>query len=293
MSTPEERLAKAQRFLEVAGEEHPTNEEVADIFSAFHTFVVDIKKELDAKIDTKVKQALDAFKTLSAEVKEKFKTLKGLRSDIDANKKTADRDAKDIRRELGDEIRKVKILIPEETDLSRVEADIDDLWAKIRENAKPHVLRDALEKLVGDEQFDHSKIRGLEKFVKDIIGTAEGVKVVNWFGGPTGLRFLIGGVKKGILNTVNFVAGTGVSISHSKVNGLDTLTFEATASGSGVTVETPPESPDAVIVAFTVSDQPQWVVADGTTYYEGAGYSYGAGTVTMDVPPSSFIRAII
>ena len=55
----------------------------------------------------------------------------------------------------------------------------------------------------------------------------------------------------------------------------------------------PPETPDAVITVFTVTAEPQWIVADGTTYYAGKGYTYAALAVTMEVPPSSFIRAII
>jgi hypothetical protein len=36
-------------------------------------------------------------------------------------------------------------------------------------------------------------------------------------------------------------------------------------------------------------------VADGVTYFEGAGYSYNSGTgkITMDIPPAYFIRALI
>ena len=43
-------------------------------------------------------------------------------------------------------------------------------------------------------------------------------------------------------------------------------------------------------MTFTVSAEPTYIVSDGATYYDGAGYSYAALTVTMTVPPSiSFI----
>ena len=60
-----------------------------------------------------------------------------------------------------------------------------------------------------------------------------------------------------------------------------------------ITVETPPETPNSDIVTFTVSKTPRWVVADGIQYFSGAGYTAGAGTVTMTIPPTTTIRIII
>lgn len=112
------------------------------------------------------------------------------------------------------------------------------------------------------------------------------------FIGPSrGIFLYIDGVKKGLINNANLKAGTGVSLAYSKVNGQDTITINATGGGSGgVTVETPPETPDASRTQFTASAEPQWVVADGTTYYEGAGYTYADPFVNMTVPPSATIR---
>ena len=60
-----------------------------------------------------------------------------------------------------------------------------------------------------------------------------------------------------------------------------------------ITVETPPETPDSVITVFTVSKTPKWVVADGIQYFSGNGYTANAGSVTMTVPPSQYIRVMI
>jgi hypothetical protein len=65
------------------------------------------------------------------------------------------------------------------------------------------------------------------------------------------------------------------------------------AVSGGITVETPSGTVNAVNPTFTVTATPKWIVADGITYFEGAGYSLATLTVTMDVPPSQFIRAII
>jgi hypothetical protein len=64
-------------------------------------------------------------------------------------------------------------------------------------------------------------------------------------------------------------------------------------SGSGVTVATPVEIPNNIITIFTVSAQPQWVVADGIIYFDGAGYTYAALQVTMNAPPSTYVRAMV
>lgn len=64
-------------------------------------------------------------------------------------------------------------------------------------------------------------------------------------------------------------------------------------AGSGITVETPSGSVNAVNATFTVSGVPKYIVSDGITYFEGAGYSRSTLTITMDVPPSQYIRAII
>ena len=65
------------------------------------------------------------------------------------------------------------------------------------------------------------------------------------------------------------------------------------AAGSGVSVTTPTGTVNGANVTFTVTAEPLWVVADGATYFAGVGYSYSSLTVTMDLAPSIFIRAIL
>ena len=148
-------------------------------------------------------------------------------------------------------------------------------------------IREKLESLVGDERLDKSAIRGLEE-LEEAVKNGKHVEVK---GSSRGLWLSIDGVEKGILQNINLVVGTGMSIAYSQVNGQDTITFEA--SGSGITIETPPETPDAIITVFTVSAEPKFVVADGTTYFNGAGYTYAALQVTMDLPPSVSIRVAV
>lgn len=68
---------------------------------------------------------------------------------------------------------------------------------------------------------------------------------------------------------------------------------QLTGAGSGVTVTTPTGTVNGVNAIFTVTAQPKWVVSDGITYFNGAGYTYAALSITLDVPPSQYIRAMI
>lgn len=65
-------------------------------------------------------------------------------------------------------------------------------------------------------------------------------------------------------------------------------------SGSGVGAwTTPPESPasDGSVVTFTVgSSAPTDVVSDGTLYFNGAGYTFSAGHITLINGPTQYIR---
>ena len=63
--------------------------------------------------------------------------------------------------------------------------------------------------------------------------------------------------------------------------------------GSGWTVETPTGSVNSVNTVFTVTAEPKCVVADGVTYFDGAGYTYAALSITMDIAPSQYIRDYI
>lgn len=82
-------------------------------------------------------------------------------------------------------------------------------------------------------------------------------------------------------------AGSGVTIT---TNASGAKVISAAGSGS---VETPTGDVNASNTAFTVTTIPKWIIADGTTYFEGAGYSRTDLAITMDIPPSQYIRAVI
>jgi hypothetical protein len=61
--------------------------------------------------------------------------------------------------------------------------------------------------------------------------------------------------------------------------------------GGGFTKETPTGDVNSVNQVFTVTNEPNYVVSDGATYFDGAGYTYSSLTITMDSPPSQYIRS--
>lgn len=92
-----------------------------------------------------------------------------------------------------------------------------------------------------------------------------------WFGG--------GGDRVG--------AGVGITITR---NGIGRKIINATSTGVGAW-STPPETPDSIITVFTVGATPPTdVVADGTDFYEGQGYTYAAGQLTFTNPPNLYVR---
>lgn len=82
------------------------------------------------------------------------------------------------------------------------------------------------------------------------------------------------------------VQGTGVTIIPN-ANGQKVI---SATGGGGSTPLTPTGAVNGVNQVYVVVSRPSSVVADGITYYEGHGYSYSALQITMDSPPSQYIR---
>ncbi len=61
----------------------------------------------------------------------------------------------------------------------------------------------------------------------------------------------------------------------------------------GVEVETPVGTVNGVNAAFTVTAVPKWIVSDSVIYFDGQGYSIAGLNITMDIPPSIYIRAVL
>ena len=291
----QERLLKIVEYLN----DGLTKEEFLKSFESMISLILNVQK----KLTDDTSQLKDEFKLLSAKL-----ALENS-SDLDEIKSAARIAIGNAIESINTEVRNRLVVLEKRISLLKDGKDADEerMIAKLQSfiptidsilkmlPAYGAMFRDGLELLTGDDRLDESAIKGLdereERLMRRIAEASKKGEPIKFVGGARGIYVYIGGSKKGIMNSMNFAAGTGMSIAYSKVNGLDTLTFNA--SGGGISVVTPTGSVNAVNAVFTVSAQPQWVVADGVTYYEGKGYSYAALQITMDVAPSFFIRAIL
>lgn len=62
------------------------------------------------------------------------------------------------------------------------------------------------------------------------------------------------------------------------------------SSAGGATASTPTGTVDGANATFTAAATPLYIVSDGITYFEGSGYSLVGLVITMDIPPSQYIR---
>lgn len=108
-----------------------------------------------------------------------------------------------------------------------------------------------------------------------------------------------------VVNTPIYIVVNGAQYFesvHYSLAGLTITLFDAigtggfirSAFGTGVTVENPTGTIDDSNVTFTVSNTPKYVVVNGAQYFDGAGYSYTGGTITLDnaVGTGGFIRSV-
>ena len=92
---------------------------------------------------------------------------------------------------------------------------------------------------------------------------------------------------------VTIKAGQDISVRRD-ASGAYVITYTGTGgSGGGTTYEVPIGTIDGQNASFVVTEEPKSVISDGLKYFDGAGYTYSAPNVVMDIPPSSFIRAEI
>lgn len=99
------------------------------------------------------------------------------------------------------------------------------------------------------------------------------------------LNIFASGTPVGFTGVINF--GSGLAATLNKSGGIDVI---ATGGGGGSSPLTPTGTVNGSNNLFGVASQPSSVVSDGIAYYEGHGYSYSSLQITMDIPPSEYIR---
>jgi hypothetical protein len=150
-------------------------------------------------------------------------------------------------------------------DLASQLIELPDFDALIRDalTSNPGATRDGLELLQGDDRLSIEAIKGLQERFEELGRYAATV------GGTVGKQQVYSWIRQAVTDGTIPTSGPG-----------------------SVTVETPTGTVNSVNASFTVTAIPKWIVSDGTTYYENAGYTRSSLNITMDIPPSSYIRSI-
>lgn len=247
------------------------------------------------RTDGKLKQAIDDLKSLD----EKHSQLgKDVGTGFDGVRKELMKIMTDaLTKSSGDLEAKIVALIPDETDLSEIEARIAGIKQISVEDivngfpAYGERIRDALELLSGDERLLPSAIQGLQEWMNkaDLTMSKGGVRMM---GGTAGIQLYVNGAKKGTAKYLNFVAGTNMTISYALANGKNTLTFNASGGGSSASFsigEVPTGTVDGLNAAFAAGHTPVVgtvaVYLNGTRQQSGSDYTISGATITFANAP--------
>lgn len=110
-------------------------------------------------------------------------------------------------------------------------------------------------------------------------------------GGARGIQLYVGSSKKGLANMLNFIAGAGITLTHTPSSGRNDITVSSSLGGS----ETPAGTVDGLNTVYTFLVSPKVIVVDqGRTLVVGNGFTLnGSGLIaTLDVAPTFSIFSI-
>lgn len=309
-----ERVAKVVESGELAITEH--------IFELEETLEEKLKETLD-KVDSTVE---DLKKSVEPNLKDVLEQVKGKDGLTPTNEELLSlikplipvvEDGKNYiltsqdKKEIASSI-KVPIVekVIERTEVIKEQPIVTEITTEVENKDKPEEVRDKLSSLKGKERLNISAIEdgASLKDLKEIKQIAQQSSqmgslpiTTSFFNGLRAKNLtIVDGTAYQVGDTVyvrtpeyegvqSIVAGSNVS-----VDATDPFhPIVSATAGASITVETPVGTVDGVNTVFTVSAEPKWVVSDGITIFSGAGYTYLALSITMDLAPSSFIRAII
>lgn len=170
----------------------------------------------------------------------------------------------------------IESVTPKSSPLTITDEHIDKIASKMSAKSKPaqKIVVDTQNPLSTFEQImklpeakhlDSKYVNGLEQTIHSVQGQLK--------------RYLHGG------GISRIAAGSNISIVD-----LGNGAFSISTSASAPKV--PPETPNPVsgTTVFTVVSRPNYVIADGSIYFENNGYTYSAGQITMTNPVTQYIR---
>jgi hypothetical protein len=148
----------------------------------------------------------------------------------------------------------------------------------------PPVDEKALASRVSGEvlQKVQKESKDFEKKVQDEIQNIRSVRMV---GGARGIQLFVDGSKQGLVNSLNLVAGSNVTLSYNRASGRQDITISATGGGSGAfSVIAVSGTINDTNTSFTAASTPVLVVVNGNAYRHGAGVTISGTSITLDNP---------
>lgn len=133
-----------------------------------------------------------------------------------------------------------------------------------------------------EESVDSSVIKGLDELKKKVNGIS--IRPIS-IGGRALLQLYVNGSKKGAIQYLNLIPGTGVTLTYAYASGRNDITISA--SGAAVSLLTATGTIDNSNVVFTFVSAPQIVVVNGASYVNGAGVTIVGTTATLDNAPGA------
>lgn len=230
MSTPEQRLEKLKKLLEVAAEDSATPNDLVKLTEALVSVIARERDKLKREID----QATDATSTaLASQLAILTAKERRLSNTIEDVRTALSKDLVEARKRLDVEMKRIEGKIPSRNDLSGIESQIEAIQEALvtvptEITANPQSVRDALELLSEDDRLDISFIKGLDGY-EELKELAKRVHPSN---------FNIGLVVRSLR------AGTGVSIDNTNPN--SPIISASVGSGSGDVVGPASATADAI-----------------------------------------------
>lgn len=188
----------------------------------------------------------------------------------------------------------MKELIPEPKNGkdADVEGIVEEVLSKVPkvEQIQPDMaedIRNKIELLEGDERLTIASINGLDDLIDSKV-TATRNAILGGRQGQVGYNMFVDGTKKGKAVNTNFVAGTGVTLTHAEANGRNDITIDVAASSSFADSETPSGTVNGVNDTFTLANTPTAgtvrLYVNGMRQNVGAGndYTISGGTITFE-----------
>lgn len=284
---PADRLKK---LLEVATEDRPSSKEVVLLVKTIIATVGESMKGIRAEVSKSDSSSKELFSKANASLSLSIARLERLTES--SIKSSSDKWYKELNNEvykLEEQIKNIPAFdsSPLEAKWSAVVADIE---SSIREwkQLTPQEIRDGLESLVDDERLDISAIKGIEE-LEGRIKSIE-IRPATSVGGLRGLEVMTNGTSAGIIQYLNLIAGTNITLTLTKVGERNDILIDASGGGS-FTKLVATGTVDGSNTVFTFTSPPTMIIVDGgramqKVQSDGTVNWTGTTTVTLAIAPN-------